>query len=226
MMYNNLKITMLVVLALFAGATINAQSSAPEDITQMIIHHKDGKVLRMNIEDIDSVTFGPAIDERYQATDLGLSVLWAASNIGADTPEDYGDYFAWGETEPKESYTEENYSYPNQPGEIDGADDGWRLPTIGEIDELASQCTWTWTALNDICGFRVTGPSGESIFLPAAGQKRGSEVINRDTGGYYWSSTPSQEYSTAAYNLNFAGYTGHWSANRSYGFTIRAVKDR
>ena len=109
--------------------------------------------------------------------DLGLSVKWAAYNVGAENPWEYGDYFAYGETEPKDEYTMENCltyekSIPDLAGnpEYDAATanwgDGWRLPMKSEIQELIDNCEWEWTELEGVSGYNVTGPSGNSIFLP------------------------------------------------------------
>jgi hypothetical protein len=121
--------------------------------------------------------------------DLGLSVKWATFNVGATKPEEYGDYFAWGETEPKEVYDWSTY--------FEVADDvaavkwggKWRMPTMAEQDELRTQCTWTWTSQNGVKGYRVTGTNGNSIFLPAAGYRSGSSLYNTDSKGFYWSSS-------------------------------------
>ena len=207
--------------------------------TQMVVNCADGSKLRIDIENIKDVTFEDVVADKYESVDLGLSVKWAAHNIGASAPEEYGSYFAWGETATKSSFTESNYVHNAQGSfaslgssisatKYDAATAAWggqwRTPTIAEVDELTSRCTWTWTSQNGVSGYRVTGPSGASIFLPAAGQKRGTDSIGTGSQGYYWSATQSTEYSTAAFNLNFTGYTGHWSANRSYGFPIRPVK--
>lgn len=207
---------------------------------QVVIYRDGRSPMRFDLEAVDSICFEDALPEQHEVVDLGLNVLWAACNIGAEAPEGYGSYFAWGEVTPKEQYTEENYLYFNNaegitlPQDISGTEydaatvlwkGEWRMPTIADIEELTTQCTWTWTAENKVNGYRVTGPSGKSIFLPAAGQQR-DVPINVGSTGYYWSSTLSNEYTTAAYNLNFTGYTGRWSANRSYGFAIRPVCDR
>lgn len=207
---------------------------------QVVIYRDGRSPIRIDIEVVDSIRIEDALPEPHEAVDLGLKVLWAACNIGAEAPEGYGSYFAWGEVAPKELYTEENYLYFNNadgitlPQEISGTEydaaavlwkGEWRMPTIADIEELTTRCTWTWTAENKVNGYRVTGPSGKSIFLPAAGQQR-DVPINVGSTGYYWSSTLSNEYTTAAYNLNFTGYTGRWSANRSYGFAIRPVCDK
>ena len=128
--------------------------------------------------------------EGHGYVDLGLSVKWATCNVGATSPEDYGDYFAWGETETKSEYTEENsatyglsISQLESQGYIDGAGNlnpqydaaaanwggDWRMPTVAEMWELINNCTWTWTTQNGVSGYNVEGPNGNSIFLPAAG---------------------------------------------------------
>lgn len=126
-----------------------------------------------------SATCQVTVSRTYESVDLGLSVKWAAYNVGAENPWEYGDYFAYGETEPKDEYTMENCltyekSIPDLAGnpEYDAATanwgDGWRLPMKSEIQELIDNCEWEWTELEGVSGYNVTGPSGNSIFLPAA----------------------------------------------------------
>ena len=129
--------------------------------------------------------------------DLGLSVKWATCNVGANNPEEYGDYFAWGETEPKSEYywrtykwckeayvyltkycTDSSHGTVDNKTVLDLADDAananwggnWRMPTIEELQELVNNCTWIWTTQNGVNGCLVTSKkNGNSIFLPAAG---------------------------------------------------------
>lgn len=107
--------------------------------------------------------------------DLGLSVKWATCNIGANNPEEYGGYYAWGETKTKELYTDENsVTYGKHIGDISGnakydaatANWGgsWRIPTYEEVNEIMYMCTWEWTDLNGIKGYKVTGWNGNHIF--------------------------------------------------------------
>lgn len=138
--------------------------------------------------------------------DLGLSVNWASWNVGASSPEQYGDYYAWGETTTKDyvymTYTYFTYKYYNeQTGYIDiGSNisgtkydvarqkwgDSWRMPTSDECKELISKCTWAWTTYNGVKGYKVTGPNGNTIFLPAAGYY---ENFFLDGDGCYWCAT-------------------------------------
>jgi uncharacterized repeat protein (TIGR02543 family) len=142
--------------------------------------------------------------------DLGLpsGTLWAICNVGADVPEEFGDYFAWGETEPKETYTQHNYKfgygiyskYNNNDllQILDPCDDAanvnwgadWRMPTYNELNELLNYCTHTWTVLNGIDGRMFVGPNGNSIFLPAAGFRFDDQDVlyYPIASGYYWSS--------------------------------------
>lgn len=160
--------------------------------------------------------------KEHEYVDLGLSVKWATVNIGASSPEDCGDYFAWGEVKHKgstEEYTEEDYKWREKGAltkynfkhklgmvdnkyELDMTDDAahenwggsWRVPTSEEIKELVDRCTWEDTSINGRRGYKVTGPSGNSIFLPAAGSPWGRNFIGGyydnillDELGYYWS---------------------------------------
>ena len=167
--------------------------------------------------------------------DLGLSVKWATCNVGATSPEEYGDCFAWGETSPKTEYTEENsLTYGKQMSDIAGnaqydaarANWGgnWRMPTKAEMQELEDKCTWTWTTQNGVNGYKVTGPNGNSIFLPAAGYRNGSSFRGAGSVGNYWSSTPYGSYSGNAYYLYFNSGNHYMdSSRRYYGQSVRPV---
>lgn len=173
------------------------------------------------------------------AVDLGLSVKWANVNVGADSPEDYGGYFAWGETEEKDEYSEGSYlyynnGYQNIGSDISGTDydvahvrwgGTWRMPTITELKELSDECTWTWTTQNGVNGYKVTGPNGNSIFLPAAGYRYGTSVDYAGSYGYYWSSSLDTNGSDKALVLVFSSY-GHYAGIDDYrgnGKSVRPV---
>ena len=193
---------------------------------------KEGKVVYTVVPEEPTST--------YQMVDLGLpsGLKWATCNVGATTSEEYGDYYAWGETTTKTEYTGENYTlYEQELGDISGnptydvarANWGstWRMPTKEEMEELANNCTWTWTTQNGVNGYTVTGSNGSSIFLPAAG----SYYISVDFAGwngYYWSSTPYETtYDDAfAYRI-FFGLDSHDvnGISRSHGNTVRPVSD-
>ncbi len=133
----------------------------------------------------------------HEYVDLGLSVKWATCNVGASSVSDYGDYYAWGETETKSNYDEDNsVMLGKDSGDISGNADydaaranwggAWRLPTEAEIRELVDKCQWEWTTIEGHSGYKVTGPNGNSIFLPAAGCRYGALLINAGKYGNYW----------------------------------------
>ena len=165
--------------------------------------------------------------------DLGLSVKWASCNVGANSPEDYGDYFAWGEVIPKKRDSAANNSYKYNPKILPPHADAatvnwggaWRMPTDVEMVELRNNCTWTWTTQNGVNGYKVTSKSnGNSIFLPAAGYLHGSSLYSAGSDGDYWSSSLYTVDPTRAYELDcFSGYVDRDIANRCYGLSVRPV---
>ena len=172
------------------------------DSYSMLVYLSDGSVETYSVAEVDSVVFVEVSDESddYESVDLGLSVKWATCNIGADSPTDYGNYYAWGETATKSSYTSSNSTtYSVEMEDIAGNAEydvatanwggSWRMPTYDEYQELLDSCTWEWTTEDDVNGYLVTGPSGNSIFLPYAGYRRASFYYSSG-GGCYWCSTP------------------------------------
>ena len=174
--------------------------------------------------------------------DLGLSVLWAAYNVGASSPEEYGGYYAWGETEVKSSYTCENYKYYNPStddfniigNEISGTSydvahvkwgEGARMPTLTEIKELVNKCTFTGGSYNGASGNYVTGPNGKSIFLPFAGGRHYNNLFNEDSSGYFWSGT-YDEYDGACCLYYSSGACDWDGDDLEYGYSVRPVKDK
>lgn len=138
---------------------------------------------------------------KMQVVDLGLSVDWAGYNIGATAPEESGNFYSWGEKEPKNSYYRSHYLHCKNNVVIDlgesicGSEydaataawgDGWRLPTTAEVEELRDECDWAWITYNGVQGCRVTGPSGNSIFLPAVGIFWGAKKQGVGEEGWYW----------------------------------------
>ena len=198
---------------------------------------------------ICSVTVSQSVPE---AVDLGLSVKWASFNVGASSPEGYGDYFAWGETSPKSNYswsaykwcngsetnltkynTKTNYGTVDNKTQLDLSDDAaranwggkWRMPTMAEREELCNYCTWTWTTQNGVNGYRVTSKTnGNSIFLPAAGCWVGSSLVQAGSLGSYWSSTLNTDYPYCAFYVNFVSDNVYRSGNSRYeGRSVRPV---
>ncbi len=175
----------------------------------------------------------------HEYVDLGLpsGLKWATCNVGAASPEKDGDYFAWGETTTKSEYTSSNSAtYGKSMTDISGnaaydaarANWGgtWRLPTSAEIDELINNCTWTWTTQGGHKGYRVTGPNGNSIFLPAAGYRNESSLLYAGSYGSYWSSTPRESGTNSSYELCFdSGGRSRGSYSRYCGRSVRPVSD-
>mgnify|MGYP007069941335 CR=1 FL=1 len=187
------------------------------------------------------------------AVDLGLpsGTKWANMNVGAVKPEDYGDYYAWGETETKSQYTWATYKWCNgstssftkyctnsrygtvdNKTELELSDDvahtkwgeHWRIPTEVEIKELIDKCSSVWTTQNGVKGRLLSGPNGNSVFFPAAGYRR---EIDRSQGSYcyYMSSTISPRGDNYAYYLifNISGSYCDAGYTRNDGISVRPV---
>ena len=273
----------------FVAFTANAQSNLKGDMND------DGE---KNITDVmllvDEILNGSnpksyltcPDDNHPHMIDLGLpsGTKWACCNIGADKPEDYGGYYAWGETEEKSVYNDVTYLYSsgvdeNGDGNYDdyhndidtygvwqnlgnykGEDeDGysiydfagsqydvahvrwsgpWVMPSSDQIEELVNSCTYEWTKMNGVDGMQFTGPSGGTIFLPAAGAHyyvnlgdylEGADfytdhLVDAGFCGDYWSSTQNQSGSYGARTLYFDPYEADCGyGSRDPGFTVRPV---
>lgn len=189
----------------------------------------------------------------HEYVDLGLSVKWATCNVGATKPEESGDYFAWGEIgdEIKIRYNWTTYKYCNGSANsltkydyysdgkstLEFSDDAayvnwgtsWRMPTPDEFTELLNSCIWTWTQKNGVSGYNVKGPSGNSIFIPAAGSIGDSGSISGNGSyGYYWTNKRygggSNSYNYEAYYLYFnSGKQSIQDGSRCMGYFIRPV---
>lgn len=194
-------------------------------------------------------------DYSYKAVDLGLSVKWSSCNIGAFFPEDYGVYFAWGETSPKSIYNWPTLKYCSDEdgryfskyvidsdfGKVDGmtslepCDDAahkywggtWRMPTEAEWKELQEECTWAWTSIEGHNGYKVTSKkNGNSIFLPAAGFLDYTSLYNDGSDGFYWSSSLHSVNSDRARTLHFySDYVIMGSDGRYRGHSVRPVSE-
>ncbi len=175
----------------------------------------------------------------HEWVDLGLSVKWAACNVGASSPSEYGDYYAWGEIAPKSEYTEQNsLSYGEPLGNIAGDPQydvatakwsgRWRMPTKEELEELKSKCIWTWGYYGDCKGYKVEGPNGNSIFLPAAGQAHLSDCYVVGEAGHYWSSSVYEfDSCKTSYSLPFNDEFRYIDSRlRNYGRSVRPVFDK
>lgn len=196
----------------------------------------------------------PTTPDENGAVDLGLSVKWAEYNVGATKPEEYGDYYSWGEVVTKNDYTESKYKFtyidsygcveyslPEGLSDISGtkydaatANWGkeWRMPTKLELMELEDQSTAVWTSYNGIDGMRIIGPNGNSIFLPSGGYRSEYGGKGKGGSGKYWTSTTDNGWS------NKGAFIYSWGrdalGNKSVGINaeikylgmpIRAVRD-
>ena len=183
--------------------------------------------------------------------DMGLPghTLWATHNIGATTPAMRGDYYAWGETESKNTYNINTYdplhngtgTYDNLDTNIAGTQydvarvkwgGAWRMPTRDDLNQLNdnNNCQWTWTTINGQNGHLITSKvNGNTIFLPAAGYRDGTSRVFSGSYGFYYSSEPVNSTESRAYGLNFNSsgrnitYSWQINNNRYLGFTVRPV---
>lgn len=182
------------------------------------------------------------------AIDLGLpsGTKWNCCNIGASTPNSFGDYYAWGEVKTWQPFSYSYCIYPI-PGQFTGNEqytdigsdisgtiydvvhakmgDTWRIPTSNQIFELDRYCSWEWGLNNGVLGYFVKGPNGRQIFLPATGQQRddGAIFFKGDTFGSYWASNGG--FKAVASALMFTKddrfLTGN---NKGMGLSIRPCK--
>lgn len=200
-------------------------------------------------------TSSSEVDGTHEYVDLGLpsGTLWATCNVGANSPEEAGGYYAWGEKEEKSYYSWDNYILSDEHGlsfykyctdknrgtvdnkttlELD--DDvayvklgkNWRMPNGEEIDELLKSCSWEWESRNGVYGQKITGPNGNSIFMPATGF-HSSGPISVGSCGCYWSSSLNKEDNKCAISLFFdsgndfnSQFAMDW---RRYGFSVRPI---
>lgn len=231
------------------------------------VYKRNGTVAKYKYAEIDYVEAYPYEEgqqepQAHVAVDLGLSVKWATCNVGASSPEDYGNYYAWGEVEEKSVYDWDNYKYSDGQrflytkyctsskfGMIDNKvsielDDDvahvkwggeWRVPTYEEVEELKLNCSAKWTTQNGVYGVVLTGPNGNSIFLPASGNKVGDEYFS--FGDTYremsiWTDRLNRSDNSLAITLDATTAQPledidaklHWvHVSRDWGVTVRPV---
>ena len=219
------------------------------DVLYARLYDMDGNVIAW-----DTVNLQPSGDW----VDLGLpsGLLWAEDNLGANSPEEYGDYYAWGETQTKSVYEWSTYAYAYGGASdqltkycnnssygyngytdsrtiLEASDDaatarlgnGARIPTADEWRELINNTTSEWTTQNGVYGLRFTAANGNSLFLPAAGGRYGSELSYAGSIGNYWSASLFAFYPRYAWCFGFGSDDqSMYHGNRYYGFSVRAVR--
>ena len=213
-----------LLLLMVCTQTVKAQQ------TYIMVHKTDGNILRVAISDVDSVTFfEKQIDDlSYDYVDLGLSVKWATCNLGAKSPEEYGSFFAWGETIDKYEYTSNNYKWYDTHGmvlkynlwkalgdvdmkyRLDADDDaahvllgdGWRIPTYENYVELFERCYWEPSEQNGVWGFNVTSSiNNNSIFLPLTGMISEGDTLGIGRYAYYYTNTLNAAAKDKTYSI-------------------------
>lgn len=199
---------------------------------------------RDNTSDFVSEMFSCPDENHPHLIDLGLpsGTKWACCNVGADKPEAYGVYYAWGETEKKDYYDwgtyihcdSSNYTCHDLGSDIAGTQydvahvkwgGSWVMPSYDQIEELVNNSSYKWTTMNGVKGGQFTGPSGGTIFLPATGIRYVDGVSVTGSKGLCWSSTQDLSGSYGAYGLRFDLDNAGWiySSGRIYGRTVRPV---
>lgn len=213
----------------------------------------DGHYTNRLFVDVYPSDYCYAEENGHQFVDLGLpsGTKWARCNVGALSPEESGDYYSWGETEPKDVYywstykwnkgdkpdltkynTDEYRGIVDNKTKLDPEDDvaqvkwggTWRMPTLADFNELVHSCYWIRSSLYGKDGFRVVSRSnGRSIFFPITGGRWGDSFI-KEGGSGYWSSSLNSKYSTLA--KRFCDYDLFYlttDAPRCYGLAVRPV---
>ncbi len=223
----------------------------------MIVELNDNTVKEFNIKDINRIYFRLAEDNTNDSMayltcpddhhphliDLGLpsGTKWACCNVGAQNPEEFGGYYAWGELEEKDNYEWDNYIFYNAETEVCDsiADDisgsshdvahtlwggSWRMPSIVQFQELIDNCAREENSLNNVNGFLITGPNGGTIFLPAAGGYFYDVRYYKGKDAYFWTSSLVSDDTNTAYSFFFRStITRSEMANRYLGYSVRAV---
>lgn len=197
----------------------------------------DGDVNVTDVIELINIILG----NQHEAVDLGLPsrTKWAACNVGASKPEEYGGYYAWGETEEKEVYDESTYKffqddeYVNIGSDISGTEydvarmkwgGNWCMPTLDDIKELYANCKSEWTTYKGVKGEKFTSKiNGNSIFLPAAGFRINGDLKFAGDYGLYWSSTQYPDNLSYAHRLGFGSGGIEMYGVRRFGQNVRPV---
>lgn len=166
-----------------------------------------------------------------EPVDLGLSVMWASHNLGAPCQEQPGYYVGYGDATccMQSTYYDDYPCIDNIGGtQYDAArkfwQETWRLPTVAEMLELMQNCRWIWTQINGVTGYQITGTTGNSIFLPAGGDRYGQQFEDAYYFGRYWCDKLDERDNARAYLLEFSQQSGQlFTLARYMGMLIRPV---
>ncbi len=218
------------------------------------VNGDQGKVKKVTTENDDSNSGSNGSYNGHEYVDLGLpsGTLWATCNVGATTPEGYGDYFAWGETKPKSIYNWSTYKYCNGGGDqltkycsnfkygyhgfsdnltvLQPEDDaatanwgsGWCIPTMEQWEELYKNTDHTWKVWDGVNGRLFRGKNGALLFLPAAGDRWDVELRYVGSSGLYWSSSLLTDYPVGAWSFYFS--SDDYDVNGSGRFVGHSVR--
>lgn len=224
--------------------------------SKIYVHYKDATEKEILVSEIDSMLLVgehipvepddsedtedfPIEDNGYDYVDMGLSVMWASYNVGAESPEEFGDYVAWGELKQRSYYEDTKYEYKENPPTLPLKDDlanvkwggNWRMPTRYEAEELidTTKCKWSWTTQNGVNGYRIVSKiTNNFIFIPATGFLSHDYCEDDGVSGFYWTSTLYPEDIEDVYCLAFSKSSkGVYSVVRPFerfdGQCLRAV---
>ena len=223
---------MFAIAAFFMPMFANAQTYE--------VYKSNGEKVVYNYNDVDSIVFKaaakPTPDEN--CVDLGLTsgIRWATCNLGATACNEAGDYFAYGDLAPKDEYTPDNcpayldgsvadiYGYPQYDAAMEILGEGWRMPSYDDMHELEQECTWEWSDVDGVVGYKVIGPNGNSIFLPVTGCMDYSELKYSAFNGLYWSGSSVDAQNSFCLLFDYEMHTCFVSDFRYKGFAIRPVK--
>lgn len=220
---------------------------------KVALYLSNNQIVEYSLEHVDSIKF--VEEELHAYVDLGLpsGTLWATCNVGAESPEEYGYYFAWGGVRPKTEFswstyehgisgdlskycTDSYYGKVDNKTELEAVDDaatvnwgnGWQTPSSEQFEELLSNTntTTTWTTLNDVKGrMIISRKNGNSIFLPAAGWRNNTKFYGSGTDGRYWSRSLISSYSTYGRSQNFYSSNIYMTDDARYeGHSVRPVR--
>ena len=238
--------------------TLGADGSYTAALSSLSSSTSYNFVVVAKVDDVEFVSVTSnfsTLDPPSGSVDLGLSVFWATCNLGASKPTEYGGYYQWAGIEDVSDtgiclefkncpyhtgYDRESgwtkYSKGDYKTLLEPMDDAatvalggkWRIPTSAEWFELIMNCSWTWTTIDRVKGYKVqskkSGYTDNWIFLPAAGVREYCRLIDVGSGGLYWSSSLSKDHTWGAYSLKFnSSYVDRYDPARSCGLSVRPV---